>query len=274
MSSMPSVPSVPSDFIGAIPEFYERHLVPVIFDPYAEDLVGRIAAREGLSLLEVASGTGVVTRRLLSGLPTSARITATDLNEAMIQVARARTPADPRLEWRAADGTALPFADASFDVVLCQFGVMFFPDKDAGFREARRVLKPGGRYLFNVWDSFEHNAFGRIARETIASFFASDPPQFYLTPFGYHDAAVIEQGLGQAGFRSVRIERVAKEARSATALDFATGLVRGNPVALSIAERGLDAVAIAETVAAELAREYGDRPMHGPMRALVVEAEA
>ena len=166
----------PSERAGSFQEDYERHLVPVMFEPYAEDLVARVTARDHRSLLEVASGTGAVTRRLLGRLSDSARLVATDINEGMIETGSECTPADPRLEWRAADGAALPFADASFDTVLCQFGVAFFPDKPAGFREARRVLQPGGRYLFNVWESFERNSFGRIARDTIVSFFPGDPP--------------------------------------------------------------------------------------------------
>ena len=262
-----------SAFTGAIPDHYERHLVPVIFEPYAQDLVGRIPANDGATVLEVACGTGVVTRRLLDRLPVSARIVATDLNEGMIATARSCTPKDARLDWRTADGTALPFGVGEFDAVVCQFGVMFFPDKLAGFREARRVIKPGGRFVFNVWDDFEHNAFGRLAHTTIAGFFDSDPPQFYFTPFGYHDAAEIERALREAGFQRVCVEQVAKEVSAASARDFAIGLVRGNPVALTIAERGVDAERVVDALAAALARECGDAPMRCPTRALVVTAE-
>jgi ubiquinone/menaquinone biosynthesis C-methylase UbiE len=263
-----------SAFTGTIPALYEKHLVPVIFDPYARDLVARVPDRAGVAVLEVACGTGAVTRGLLGRLPASARLVATDLNQGMIEVARSLTPADPRLEWRAADGTALPFADGEFDAVVCQFGIMFFPDKLAGMREARRLLKPGGRYLFNVWDAFEHNAFGRVTHATIASFFESDPPAFYLTPFGYHGVEVIERTLREAGFGEIRIERVQKELTGPSARDFATGLVRGNPVALSIAERGVDQERVVGAVAEALRPFYGDGPMRGTIRAVVVTAVA
>jgi len=264
----------PSAFTGAIPADYERGLVPVIFVPYAEDLVARVPAHPNLHVLEIACGTGVVTRRLLERLPASAQLVASDLNQAMIDVAKTRTPADPRLEWRVADGTALPFADSEFDVALCQFGLMFYPDKLAGLESTRRVLKPGGRFVFNVWDDFSKNPFGRIAHETIGSFFDVDPPKFYLTPFGWADPAVIESSARKAGFRSVTIETLAKEVRGDSVRDFAIGLVSGNPVIGSIAERGLDVEAITDRLAEKLREVYGDRPLRGPMQALVVTAEA
>lgn len=262
-----------AQFVGSIPELYERHLVPVIFDPFAEDLVARVGPRERGVLLEIACGTGVVTRKLLPGLGDEARLVATDLNEAMLHLAQARVPKDPRLTWRVADGGALPFPDGSFDVVLCEFGVMFYPDRDTGFREARRVLRPKGEFLFNVWDSFEHNPFGRIAHQTIASFFPAEPPTFYFTPFGFHDAELIRSMLRTAGFRDVQVEHVSGEAVAKSARDFATGLVRGNPVSAEIASRGtVDVENVVEALEAELAKAGGSAPHRSPMRALVVRA--
>lgn len=261
-------------FTGSVPEYYERHLVPVIFAPWADDLVARVPATEGVAVLEIACGTGVVTRRLLARLPASARIVATDLNADMLEEGRARVPADPRLEWRVADGGALPFEDGEFDVVLCQFGVMFLPDKLAGMKSMRRVLRPGGRLLFNVMDAPEANPFGTISHRTIGSFFEDDAPQFYTKPFSWHDAAEIEATLREAGFREVAIEKRPGELKAERTRDFATGLVLGNPAAHAIAERGIDAEAVIDAVAAGLRTVYGDAPMRGPIRAIVVTATA
>lgn len=264
----------PSAFVGSIPEFYERYLVPVIFAPYADDLVARVVALAPQRMLEVACGTGAVTRRLLAKLPAGTQLVATDLNQAMIDEAQRRTPDDPRIEWRVADGTALPFGAGEFDAVVCEFGIMFFPDKAAGLRSARSVLKPGGRFLFNVWSDFSRNPFGRISHETIGSFFTSDPPKFYETPFGWADPAEIERTARDAGFRTVKVERVAKLARGESTRDWAVGLVSGNPVIGSITEQGLDVEAITDRVAERLREAYTGSPFEGPLEAIVVIAEA
>jgi len=262
-----------SQFAGSVPEYYERHLVPVIFEPYAQDLIQRIGRRPDGALLELACGTGVVTRSLLPRLGADARLTATDLNQAMVDEAKQRVPDDPRLTWRTADAQALPFGDAAFDLVYCQFGIMFLPDKVAGFREARRVLDPGAPLLFNVWDGFAENSFGRIAHETIASFFTRDPPPFYLTPFGYHDTVKLGADLLAAGFTDVAIEPVAKEAVSPSAHDFAIGLIRGNPVVAMIEERGgVSPDVVIKAVADQLAQVGGAQPFRAPIQALVVRA--
>jgi len=164
--------------------------------------------------------------------------------------------------YRTADGTSLPFESRSYDAVVCQFGLMFFPDKTAGAREAFRVLRPGGVYLLNVWDALEHNPVGRITHETIAKFFPTDPPKFYTVPFGYHDAGVLQSLLRDAGFDDVRCERVAKQGQSPSAAEAATGLVEGNPVYGEITQRRPEALAeIKAAIAANLARELGDRPL-------------
>lgn len=267
--------SEPARFTGEIPEFYERHLVPVIFDPYARDLAARVPDAPGMRLLEIACGTGVLTRRILERVPLDARLVATDLNPAMMEIAQHRAGADSRVEWRQADGTQLPFEDASFDVVACQFGVMFYPDKAAGMREARRVLRPGGRLLFNVWDRMELNPFARIANATITGFYPEDPPKFYLTPFGMGDAAELRRLLEAAGFTGITVEGVDRTASSETAASFAAGLVRGNPVSAEIAARGGAGVLEVEAaLAAALAAEGGSAPYRGPMRAQVVSGAA
>src|SRR6478609_7883295 len=173
-------------FAGSVPALYERYLVPLLFEPYAADLASRLAGMERGRLLELASGTGAVTSVLHQALP-EVTIVATDLNEGMLALNRSRAYGDG-VSWQTADAQRLPFEDASFDAVVCQFGVMFFPDKAASYREARRVLRDGGRYVFNVWNRVEDNEVTAIASRTVAALFPSDPPRFIeRTPFGYFD---------------------------------------------------------------------------------------
>ncbi|HYM80430.1 MAG TPA: methyltransferase domain-containing protein [Candidatus Limnocylindria bacterium] len=263
-----------AQFVGSIPEHYHQHLVPAVFEPYADDLGARLRVAPGDVVLEVACGTGVLTRLLVPRLQ-GARLVATDLNENMIEVARRIVGDNPHLTWRVADGTALPFDEAMFEAVVCQFGVMFYPDKLQGMREARRVLRPKGAFLFNVWDDFSRNAFGRIAHETITRLFPVDPPKFYLTPFGFNDQSAIRGLLSDAGFRDVKIEQVVKDLLSPSARDLAAGVVRGNPVYIDIMDRAtIEPAEVEEAVASALAREGGEAPFRSTMSALVVRAEA
>ena len=262
-------------FAGGIPENYDRHLGKVLFEPYARDLVGRLDVKDGARVLEIACGTGIVTRYLRNRIPATATLVATDLNPPMIDYARLKLTGMRGIEWRPADACALPFPSRSFDAVVCQFGFMFVPDKPAAFREARRVLAPGGAFLFNVWDSLERNAFARIAHETIASFFPADPPTFYQIPFSLHGRDELEAFLSGNDFGGGRVEEVALEGQSPSAGDLATGLVEGNPTATAIRERGDVPVGkVIEAVATALAREFGDRPVRLPLKALVVRARA
>ena len=167
----------------------------------------RAAALSPKAVLETAAGSGVVTRALAPKLAPDARYVATDLNQPMLDYAAARQNTDSRISWRKADAQALPFEDATFDVVCCQFGAMFFPDRPSGYREARRVLKPGGCFLFNVWDRIEENVFADDVTNALAAFFPDDPPRFLArTPHGYHDTALIRRDLEKAGFSDVTIE--------------------------------------------------------------------
>ena len=260
-------------FVGSIPPNYDRYLGPLLFYPYADDLAARLPVARGTRVLEVACGTGIVTGRLVRRLASQGTLVATDLNDAMIAHARAQIPDDPALEWRQADGTSLPFPDRAFDVVVCEFGLMFFPDKAAGVREAFRVLRPGGTYLFNVWDRIEHNAAGRIAHDTIRTFFPDDPPQFYQTPFNLQDTAVVRSLLDAAGFVDVEVVTVEKVGQSPSAAEAAIGLVEGNPVLGTIMERRPAALPdIKAAVAGNIAAELGDHPVRSPLRAHVFTA--
>ena len=260
-------------FVGSIPERYDRYLGPLFFHACADDMAGRLEVHPGMRVLETACGTGIVTERLAARLAGRGQLTATDLNEPMLAHAAARLRGVGGIEWRQADATRLPFDDRSFDAVVCQFGMMFFPDKAAGAREALRVLRPGGRLLLSVWDRLADNPVPRITHETVATFFASDPPQFYAIPFSLHDPAVVRGFLSDAGFADVEWERLEKSGTSPSAADAAIGLIEGNPIHLAIMERRPEALAdIEAAVARNIAAALGDHPLRCPLRSVVFSA--
>jgi ubiquinone/menaquinone biosynthesis C-methylase UbiE len=259
-------------FQGAIPQNYDRYLGPVIFEPWAQDLVARLPGEKYERVLEIACGTAIVTRRLRDALPATTEIVATDLNPDMFEFAKPKFTNGENITWQQADASALPFPDCSFDAAVCQFGVMFVPDKAGAMCESYRVLRNGGVFLFNVWDSFEANPFGQIAHATIASFFDHDPPRFYEIPFGFHDSAVIGKLLQHAGFKKIEAFSETKPCRSTSAKEFATGLVRGNPVATEATERGVDPEALINAVAKRIAERFGEAPVESTMRAIIWQA--
>lgn len=262
-----------AQFVGSIPELYDEHLGPLLFRHYAEDLAARIDA-EARRVLETACGTGICTESLRRGLPQS-DIVATDLNEPMLGFARSRRGSLEGVRFEVADACNLPFEDASFDAVVCQFGVMFFPDKSRAMRDARRVSRPGAQLVFNVWQSVARNPFARIAHETIATFFDGDPPTFLQTPFGFHEVDPIVALLEDAGFGEVRIEVVPAVVERPSARSVATGLVEGNPGIAEIRERAsAPPHEVVEAVAEAIRTELGDDPVRCPMEALVFSARA
>jgi ubiquinone/menaquinone biosynthesis C-methylase UbiE len=204
-------------FSGSIPENYDRYMVPLIFEPFAADLAQRAASFSPITVLEIAAGTGVVTRVLAPKLSLGASYVVTDLNQPMLDYAASRQAPDSRITWRQADAQALPFEDAAFDLVCCQFGAMFFPDRTSAYREAKRVLKPGGHLLFSVWDRIEENVFADDVTNSLARIFPNDPPRFLIrTPHGYHDTALIRSELEAAGFSHVAIETRAEQSRASS----------------------------------------------------------
>ncbi len=262
-------------FAGSIPKLYDTHLVPLIFAPYADDLVARLATRKLGSVLEIAAGTGVVTRAMASALPESVAIVATDLNQAMLDHAASVGTKRP-VEWRQADAMKLPFPDQSFDAVVCQFGVMFFPDKPKAFAEARRVLKPVGVFLFNVWDRLADNEFADTVTTALASVFPQEPPRFMArTPHGYHERAAIERDLAGGGFTApAQIVTVTARSRAPSPREPAIAYCQGTPLRSEIEAR--DAARLGEAtdvVAAALAQRFGNGAVDGKIQALVVTVE-
>lgn len=260
-------------FAGSIPELYDRYLVPLLFQDCAEDIAGRIAKSNPAHVLEIAAGTGVVTRALAPRLATTARLVVTDLNQPMLDRAKVRQSADPRCEWQQADALALPFPDQTFDAVLCQFGVMFFPDKPAGYREAQRVLKPGGRFAFNVWDRLEANGFPAVINDALAELFPADPPRFLpRTPYGYNDADRIRAEMKDAGFVDVSVTVVDTSSKAPSARDPAIGFCQGTPLRGEVDARDPSGLEKATAhAAAAIARKFGNGPVAAPIRALVFE---
>jgi ubiquinone/menaquinone biosynthesis C-methylase UbiE len=260
-------------FAGSIPELYDRFLVPLIFEPYARDLADLIAQAEPKTVLEIAAGTGVVTRAMAARLPAQARLTVTDLNQPMLDHAKARLP-DARIEWKQADALALPFADESFEAVVCQFGAMFFPDKVQGYREARRVLKPGGRFFFNVWDRISENDFADVVAGALAAVFPDDPPRFMeRTPHGYHDVEQIRRELDAAGFTDIAIEAVDHRSRAASPRGPDIAYCQGTPWRNEIEARDATRLEEATQRSAEaVAQRFGNGAVDGRIRAFVITA--
>jgi ubiquinone/menaquinone biosynthesis C-methylase UbiE len=261
-------------FARSIPENYDRYMVPLIFEPFATDIARRAAALSPAVVLETAAGSGVVTRTLAPRLAPGARYAATDLNQPMLDYAASRQGPDTRIEWRQADALALPFEDATFDLVVCQFGAMFFPDRPAGYREAKRVLKPGGRFLFNVWDRIEENEFADDVTKALAKIFPNDPPRFLArTPHGYHDTGLIRRDLDAAGFSDVVIETRAEQSRASSPRLPAVAYCQGTPLRNEIEGRDPEILAAATDLAASaIADRHGDGAVAAKIQAHVIIA--
>jgi SAM-dependent methyltransferase len=263
-------------FTGSIPKLYETHLVPLIFEPYAADLVSRLASRSLGRILEIAAGTGVVTRKLASVLPESVSIVATDLNQPMLDLALAVGTKRP-VEWRQADAMQLPFQDGTFDAVVCQFGVMFFPEKAKAFSEARRVLGSGGVFMFSVWDRIEENEFADTVTKALESLFPENPPRFMArVPHGYYDRSTIERDLESGGFAAAAtISTVAARSRATSPRIPAIAYCQGTPLRNEIEARDASRLGEATDIAAEaIAQRFGSGTVDGKIQAHIVTVES
>jgi ubiquinone/menaquinone biosynthesis C-methylase UbiE len=261
-------------FAGSIPEIYDSLLVPLIFEDYARDLATRVERLAPKDVLETAAGTGVLTSVLVSQLPAQCSIVATDLNQPMLDRAAAKPLLGGRVSFQQADAQALPFEDRKFDAVACQFGVMFFPDRVKGYSEARRVLKPGGRFVFNVWDNISNNHFADVVTAALTALFPRDPPLFMArTPHGYHDLARVREELSAGGLHGVSIETVDYTGKASSAKNVAIAYCQGTPLRNEIVARDASGLDKATTVAADaLAKRFGSGAIEGLIRAHVITA--
>ena len=261
-------------FGGSIPDVYDDYLVPLIFETYAADLAHRVVASKPKDVLETAAGSGVVTRALAPLLADDARYTVTDLNQPMLDRATRRQPADTRITWQQADALELPFSDETFDVVCCQFGVMFFPDKVAGYRSAHRTLREGGRFIFNVWDRIEENEFADSVTKTASACFPDDPPLFLArTPHGYNDTALIEAQLIEAGFKTVEAQTITATSKAESCRDPAVAYCQGTPLRNELDARDPSKLEeVTDLAAADIERQFGAGPVSGKIQAHVFVA--
>ncbi len=260
-------------YSGSVPALYDRYRGPIFFGPYARDLAERLQYIGQGSVLEIAAGTGIVTRILAQLLPDEVTIVASDVSPAMLEFASVQAGVE-RVVWRQADALALPFPGGAFEGVVCQFGVMFFRDKVAGYRETFRVLKPGGRFVFNVWDRIENNEFCWVVNEAMARFFPKDPPGLLArTPYGYYNMGIIVQELGNAGLSVISVETVEQQSHAPSARDLAIGFCQGSPLRSEIEARDATRLGEATDVATQaLLARFGRGPIVGRMRAHVITA--
>ncbi len=260
-----------SAFAGSVPENYQRYLVPLIFEEYARDIASRVRVATGGTVLETACGTGVVTRELAAALASGVKLIATDFNEPMIEIARSTMASGDGAEFRVADATDLPFDDDSFDAVVCQFGVMFFPDVCLGYREAARVLKAGGSFIFSVWDSLEKNPMSGVVYDTLRAAAPKSPPEFLRTPFGYHDLSLIKNQLQASGFGEIEFAVLPQISRAGSARDAALAFAAGSPAGPEAVEKGLADGGLA-VIERAIEQAFGPGAIEAPMQAIAITA--
>lgn len=263
-----------TNFVGVVPKYYDKYLVPLHFDSYAEDVVTRLNVPHGGQVLELAAGTGVVTRKLRDRLDTSIHIVATDLNEPMLEQAQAKFKSDENIAFQQADAMSLPFEDNQFDAVVCQFGLMFFPDRTESFKEVIRVLKPKGHYLFSVWDALEQNELVHFVHEKINELYPDDPIKFYETPFHLHRIDPIRDDVLGAGFKNLDISVLQMLSTASSISQISNGMVIGNPIRFEIEEKvGPSVEEVAKHVEQALQAKFGDGEITGQRRAIVYNAQ-
>jgi ubiquinone/menaquinone biosynthesis C-methylase UbiE len=263
-----------SAFVGSIPQYYDQYLSPLIFEEYGADLAQRISVPAPGRVLETAAGTGIATRHLRNALPENVHLVVTDLNQPMLAFAKRKFDPHSRTEFQSVNATHLSFSNASFDAVVCQFSLMFFPDKSAAIQEVARVLRPGGVFVFSVWDSYTHNHLIQTVNNTLASLFPNNPPAFFDTPYGYHRIDEVKTLLAETGFGDIEISVLPRTSRCEEARQVALGYILGTPMCLQIAARGEysveDVVSVVEHAIGEM---HGTSSIRAKMQAIVFKAQ-
>lgn len=260
-------------FSGEVPGNYDKYLGPILFEPYALDLIDRLKNERVEHVLELACGTGRVTTHLVDLIPTKGSLTATDLNPGMLELAQSKIQ-NEKIFWTVADAEDLSFYNGQFDHIVCQFGVMFFPAKEKSFKEANRVLKKGGKYIFSTWESVEKNPRIDLMWSVIHEVFGNEAPDFFQKgPHSFFDKKEIERLMVNAGFKNVRIETVAKTPKYNQPEDLIKGFAEGSPLANYLAEKGAEAQAnFRKRLLEELKEQDKIFGNTVPCLALVVEA--
>jgi len=260
-------------FIGTIPEYYDRYFGPIIFEDYAVDLVRRVTVPTAGTVLEIAAGTGIVTHHLRNTLPENVKIIATDLNESMLDYAQTKFNNQQNIEFQPADATELSFRSASIDTVISQFSLMFFQDKQIAIEEIARILKPGGEFIFNIWDSFEHNHLLQSVNQALIGVYPDNPPSFFDIPYGYYKIDKIKDLLDLAGFGGIEISILPGVSQSKTARQVALATILGTPASIQIAERGeIEVDRVVDIVEEAISAKYGPTSVAAKMQAIVFKA--
>ncbi|MEM7542332.1 MAG: class I SAM-dependent methyltransferase [Pseudomonadota bacterium] len=246
-----------SKFVGSIPTHYDQGLGPVMFEGMAAEVAERVAHFKPQAVLELAAGTGILTRELRNKLAPGSDLVATDLNEPMLDIAREKFSDQEHVTFEQGDAMALRYKDEQFDLAVCQFGIMFFPDKVKSHQQVHRVLRSGGDYLFTVWGSIKENDFAHVAQETVMRFFPNDPPEFYQVPFGYHNADEIRDAAQRGGFDEVEVDKLTVTTPIHSVPDFARGLIFGNPLGEEIKKIGGDPEEVCGSLEEAIRNELG-----------------
>ncbi len=260
--------TINGQFVGTIPDFYDTGLGPNIFHDYADDLAARAGAQGPRHVLELAAGTGILSRRLRDALSPDAHLVVTDLNQPMLDLASRKFSPGENVEFAEADAMNLSFPDDAFDMIVCQFGVMFFPDKPASYREAARVLKPNGHYIFNTWGPMSANPYSQISHEVVARFFPDNPPGFYKAPFSYGDPVDVTRDLNAAGWHNVEHETIDFDKEILDPAAFANAMIHGTPMVDEIRQRGgVDPKDVVDLILEHYHDRFGSGPAIMPLQA-------